>query len=179
MIISVGGPAGSGKSTLASLLSSSLSLPLISAGEIFRTRAKELGLSVVEFNRVASEDSQFDIKLDEEVVRLTREKGSCVIEGRLACFMLRRTGIQTFCVYLDAEEQVRAERVAKRDGKSLSDALSEIRERGKRERERYIAFYGIDISDTAGYDLRLDSTTARPELLRDEVLSAMRMRGLI
>lgn len=173
MLLTVGGPAGSGKSTLASLLSESLSLPLISTGSIFRQIASEHGMDVLSFNLYAEGHREVDEELDRRVVQEARRRGSCVVEGRLACHMLRRAGLRPFCVYLDAEEMVRAQRIAAREHADVADALSAMRRRGESERRRYMAIYGIDVEDTSHYDLVLDSSSRKPEELNRAVLEAI------
>ncbi len=64
LVITVAGHHGSGRSTNAKLLADSLGLKYISTGMLFRERAAELGVSLEEMNRIASEDPDFDNWLD-------------------------------------------------------------------------------------------------------------------
>jgi len=77
----VAGPHGSGRSTQARLIAEAFDLRYVSAGMVFRERAKGLGLSLEEMSRKAAEDRDFDNYLDscplEERVRRIAER-----EGR-------------------------------------------------------------------------------------------------
>jgi cytidylate kinase len=78
-------------------------------------------------------------------------------------------------VLIDAPLDVRAERVARREGKSPGDAKGDILARESSERVRYKSIYGIDLRDTSVFDLVIDSRDKAP----DEIVAliAARVRG--
>ena len=59
LVITVAGHHGSGRSTHARLLAESLGLRYISSGMIFRNRAEELGVTLEQMNKIASEEPDF------------------------------------------------------------------------------------------------------------------------
>lgn len=168
MIITISGPPGSGKSTLAKLLSARLGMELVSMGAIFRRQAQERCMSLEEFGMLAGRDESIDRELDEEQKRIAEEKDNIVLEGRLSGFLVDAD----LKVWLKAPAEVRAERIAKRENKSVSAATSEILEREQCERERYLNYYNIDIKDLSIYDLVIDSSKWSPEEIGEIVVKA-------
>ena len=77
-------------------------------------------------------------------------------------------------MWVDCDDQVRAVRVAARDGTTLAQALIDNAERRDLERARYQNVYGIDLDDRSTYDLVLDSTSEPPESLADAVIERAR-----
>ncbi len=90
MRITISGPIGSGKTTVCNLLSERTGMPYVVSGHIFRQMAKEHGLSLAEFGRLAEKEPRFDIELDQRMVRLAEEKEDIILEGRLVAQMLTR-----------------------------------------------------------------------------------------
>jgi cytidylate kinase len=174
MIITVSGPAGSGKTTLASLVSAKLGCRLISTGSIFRQIASERGIGVVEMNLLAESDYEIDIALDKRVVAEAAGSAVCVVEGRLACHMIKRAALPALSVFLDASFETRMERISRRDGIPYEEAVSQTLKREESERRRYLKIYGIDRDDMSCYDIVLDSTAKSPEELAENVLRLYR-----
>ncbi len=168
MIITISGPPGSGKSTLSRILSARLGMELISIGDIFRKQAEQRCMSLGEFGLLAKSDEGIDSTLDEEQKRIAEEKDNIVLEGRLSGFLVDAD----LKVWLKAPAEVRAERIAKRENKSVSAATSEILEREQCERERYLNYYNIDIKDLSIYDLVIDSSKWSPEEIGEIVVKA-------
>ncbi len=179
MLIAISGPAGSGKTTLARLLSEKLGVPLISTGQVFRKMASERGMDVLQFNLVAEGDHSIDTELDRKIVEEASSINSCIVEGRLACLMLRRGGLDPYCIYVDAPEEVRAARISQRDGTDGSASLETMRAREKSERTRYLEIYSMDPAEHAAYDLLLDSEHLLPDELLVAALDRMKERGVI
>ncbi len=174
MIITISGPAGSGKSTLAGILAERLGCTLIKTGEIFRAMAAERGLSVMQFNLLAEDNASIDRELDRRVVESVKGSKDCIVEGRLSCHMLTRAGEHPFSVYLDAPSDIRAGRVAEREGRDMAAAAGENSRREESEKRRYMDIYGIDLDDVSCYTLTLDSTSSSPDELADAVLRRLR-----
>lgn len=168
MIITISGPPGSGKSTLSRILSARLGMELISIGDIFRKQAEQRCMSLGEFGLLAKSDEGIDSTLDEEQKRIAEEKDNIVLEGRLSGFLVDAD----LKVWLKAPAGVRAERIAKRENKSVSAATSEILEREQCERERYLKYYNIDIKDLSIYDMVIDSSKWSPEEIGEIVVKA-------
>lgn len=159
MIITISGPPGSGKSTLSKILSAKLAMELVSIGDIFRKCAQERCMSLGEFGLIAKCNEKIDRELDEAQKKIAREKDNMVLEGRLSGFLVDAD----LKIWLKAPVEVRAQRIAKRENKTVSCALAETVEREECERERYLKYYNIDIRDLSIYDLVIDSTKWDPE----------------
>ena len=83
-------------------------------------------------------------------------EGNVIIEGRTAFMVLDREA--TLKVFLYADKNVRAERVAKRRGITLEEALEEV-ERSDEDRNRLTErLYKKSFTDPSLYDVILDTT---------------------
>ena len=155
MIITVSGPHGTGKSTYAARLAQALGIRHVSAGSLFRRIAKERKLSLEELGKNALEDPSIDKLVDERTI-LEANKGSVVVDGQLAGWILKeRTDLR---IYLTAPEEVRLERIAKRDKVTLQDARRQTEQRESVQRERYSRHYSFQVEDRSIYQLVLDTS---------------------
>jgi cytidylate kinase len=153
VIIAIAGPIGVGKSTVAEGLAARLGYRVISGGEVFRDLARERGISVTEVNRLAEHDPALDRELDRRQAELARA-GDCVVESRLAGWMVEAD----LKVWLRAPLDVRAGRVARREGLGADAARTDLVERERSEWARYKTSYNIDIDDLSPYHLVIDTT---------------------
>ncbi|WP_456474518.1 (d)CMP kinase [Candidatus Pyrohabitans sp.] len=153
MIVTVSGPIGSGKTTVARALASRFNLRHVSAGEVFRALAKERGMTLAEFSRYAEEHHEVDRLVDERQVELAKS-GDAVVDGRLTAWLLPEAEIK---IWLKAPLEVRAERVARREGIEYERALEETKMREESEARRYREIYGIRIEDLSPYDIVLNT----------------------
>jgi predicted cytidylate kinase len=178
MRVAVSGPPGSGKTTVAALVAQSLGYELVLVGQIFRKMAEERGVSLEIFGSLAEEDETIDKELDTRTIDAARSRDDVVLEGRLTSALLRKENIDALTVYIDAPEEVRAERIAKREGKDPQAVLAEMRVRERSERKRYKAYYGIDPSECQSYDLRLNSAEMTPEQLAEIIVDDARRKNV-
>ncbi|MCX2817756.1 AAA family ATPase [Haladaptatus sp. F3-133] len=155
MRVTVSGPPGSGTTTLAEALSSRFDLEHVSSGDVFRAMARERGVSLAEFGRIAEEDPEIDREIDERQREIARDRDGVVMEGRLSGWMVDEA---TLRVWLTAPVDVRAERVAEREEQTVEGARAEIEDRENSEAKRYREIHGIDIDDLSVYDLVIDTS---------------------
>lgn len=153
MIITISGNIGSGKTTVAKAISQRFNLRHISAGEVFRALAREKGMSLEHFSKYAEKNPEVDRIVDAEQVRLA-EKGNCVVDGRLSAFLIKRADLK---IWLKASLDVRARRVAAREGISYEEALKRTKLREESEKKRYMEIYNIDIDNLEPYDVVLNT----------------------
>jgi predicted cytidylate kinase len=176
MRIAVSGPPGSGKTTVSALVAQMLGYELVLVGQVFRQMADERGIGLEMFGSLAEEDETIDRELDQRTLAIAESKDEVVLEGRLTAALIKRKGIPAFTVYVNASEEIRAGRIAKREGKDPEEVLQEMRTRERSERKRYKAYYGIDPSDCMAYDLWLDSGNMTPEELADIIVKEARRK---
>jgi len=153
LVITVAGRHGSGRTTQAKLLAEAFGLRYVSAGTIFRERARELGVSLEEMNRLAASDPGFDNWLDARTREESRRRG-VVIDANLSAWMAEDPDLTIF-VNCPFHERVR--RIAEREGRSLEEVEEETRRREELEEARYKEFYGVDLSDLSVYDVVLNT----------------------
>ncbi len=152
MIITVSGLIASGKTTQAKALAARLGLRYLSAGEVMRRWAEERGVTLLRFSEMAEQDHAIDRELDRLQVEMARE-GNAVVDSRLSGWFVPAA----MKVWLRAPLEVRARRVAEREGVDPRVALEELQRREASERRRYRAIYGIDLDDLSPYHVVVDT----------------------
>ncbi len=133
------GKSGCGNTTVSRLVAQKLGLRVINY--TFKNLARDSGLSFEELSRRAETDSRYDLAIDRMQVELAR-LGGCVLGSRLAIWLLRDTALT---VYLSASLEVRAARIALREGGDLAAVLARTADRDKRDHDRYERLYGYDV----------------------------------
>lgn len=173
--IGISGPPGSGKTTVAKLLSERTGIKLYSMGMLFREIAKERRLSLNELSSIAEEDRSIDELIDKRQIEIL--KGTDVImDSRLSCWLMERVPGPKLKVWITAPFEVRAERIAKREGKSIEEVKDLLRLRENSEAGRYEKYYGIDIRDVSIYDIIINNSWLSAEECCDILLSVIKVR---
>lgn len=155
MIITIGGLAGTGTTTAAKKLSEILDIPYISAGDVFRQMAVENNMDLLEFSEFAEGNDEIDKALDQRQAQIASETDDLIVEGRVSAFFVEAD----YKIWLTAPDNVRAERISYREGKSLDTVNYEIAERTASEKKRYQDIHGIDIDQLDIYDLIVNTGT--------------------
>ena len=172
--IIISGMAGAGKSTLARMLAESYGLDYVCGGDILKEIAEQEGYRVKEnwweteegmkFLEKRRRNHEFDKRLDELLIKRA-EKCNCVITS-WALPWIWKGGIK---IWLHASPEVRARRIAKRDGMSFQKALEYVRKRDEENRELYRELYGYVIDrDLDVFDIIMDVGGMSPkEMLKN------------
>jgi predicted cytidylate kinase len=169
LLITVSGPPGSGTTTAAERVAARLELALVPGGAVFRSMAAERRLSLGDFGRYAADHPEVDAELDRRLADRARQ-GDVVIESRLAGWIAHNEGLPAVRAWIDCDPDVRAQRVADREGVGRARARAENDERQHVERSRYLVLYGLDLEDLSIYDLVLDSEALGPDALSDRIV---------
>ena len=169
LIIAIAGPIGVGKSTVARGLAARLGYRYVSGGEVFRDIARARGLSITDVNKLAEQDPTLDRELDERQRELAKA-GNCVVESRLAGWMVEAD----LKIWLRAAVNIRAARVARREGQLLESARAELVERERSEWARYKRLYTIDTNDLSPYHLIIDTSYWSADAIADTLAGLVR-----
>jgi CMP/dCMP kinase len=175
MLITISGVPGSGKTTVARLLAQRLGLPHVYAGDLYRQEARQRQLSLEQFNALCERDHSIDRALDAKMAERARQ-GDVVLEGRLAGYLAAQDHLDALKVWLDASDEVRAQRVAQREARDWRDVLAVNRTRHASDAKRYRDIYGFDLADTGVYDVVLTTDDRTPDALVEELVARVRQR---
>lgn len=95
---------------------------------------------------------------ESKVIEEIASKGSCVVIGRCASSILRDAGYNVLRVFIYADNDDRARRIAQRNGLSEKAAMRKA-EKVDRMRKRYFDFYSdTPWGEPASYDLMISSS---------------------
>lgn len=154
-VIVVSGPPGSGKSTYARRLSRDFCLDYLTTGDMFRSIARERGLSLDELSRLAEKDPSIDFMIDEGTLKRSSE-GGVVVDSHLAGWVL--SNMADARILVQASFPARIARIASREERSLEEVLVETGVREYSQWSRFKAYYGYDTSLYTSFDLVIDNT---------------------
>ncbi len=168
--IAISGKSGCGNTTVTRLVGEKLGLQVINY--TFHDMAKEMGLSFEEVCELAEKDSKYDKHLDDTQVTLAREPG-IVLGSRLAIWLLEDANLK---VYLSASPDVRAQRIANREHDNLDSTYDEMMKRDRRDHDRYLRLYRIDIDDYHFADLIIDAGSSDQYEITDRIVEELNRR---
>lgn len=168
--VALTGPPGSGKTTAGRLAAGRLGLDYFSVGELFREEARSRGMDLAEFSRYAEAHLDVDRALDRRMVEAARP--GRILEGRIVGPLLRRARVPVLWLVVTARPEVRALRLAHRDGLAPEASRQAMEARETSERDRYGRAYGIDLSRETP-DLTIDSSDLTAEEVADRLVAAI------
>ncbi len=178
LVICICGMAGSGKSTQAKRLAEKYGLKYYSGGEALKALAIERGYKSLEkgwwesreglsFLENRTKDPKFDRAVDQKLLEVA-EQGNVVLDSWTMPWLLK----DGFKVWLEASSRKRAERVAKRDGISVKEALEALRHKEEKTKAIYKRLYGFSLGeDFTPFHLILDTEN----LTAEEVFQVLSM----
>ena len=175
-MICICGISGCGKSTVAKRLAEKHGLRYASGGDALKDLAVEEGYEVggsgwweseegMRFFEQRMNDLEFDRRVDQRLLEWARE-GGVVLDSWTMPWLFDGG----FKVWLEASEDVRATRLARRDDMPVEDALKVLREKDDRTKVIYERLYGFSLGeDFSPFDMILDVNL----LGADEVFEAL------
>jgi cytidylate kinase len=170
--IAVSGKSGCGNTTVSKMVADLLGLRFINF--TFRSLASEHGISLEEVLQRAAKDDWWDREVDNRQVQLAREGAAregtgCVLGSRLAVWMLEEADLK---VYLTANPEIRAARIAKREGGDIASVAAFTAERDRQDHDRYLRIYNIDNNDYKFIDLVIDADNLKPDQIAQLIVTA-------
>ncbi|MCK4714396.1 MAG: cytidylate kinase family protein, partial [Candidatus Aenigmarchaeota archaeon] len=166
-IVCISGLTGSGKNTAGEALAKRTGMRLVSL--TFKSEAEKRGIGLMEMQKLAGTDKSIDLNFDKRLVE-EASKGDCIVTTWLGPWMIKDASLR---IWLHADERVRAERIAKRNGLSVEDALAHLRVRDEDNLKRFKSYYGIDLNDHSTFDLEIDAGKHSPSEIADLIEQAL------
>ena len=165
--IAVSGKSGCGNTTISKIVAQRLGLRFINF--TFRSLAEEKGLSLNDVLDLAAKDDCWDREVDQRQVQLARDDGGCVLGSRLAIWMLEEADLK---VFLTAQPEIRAARIAKREGGSLDEVAAFTAERDRQDHSRYLRIYNIDNNNYGFADIVINTDNIEPGEIAEMIIEA-------
>lgn len=153
MLITISGPLGSGCSTTAKNIAINMSMDYFTAGKVMKAIAKERKLSEDELRTAMLTDPTTDYEID-KTQKIKSEEDKVVIDSKLGAWKVDRVDLK---VYLHAPMRIRANRYSKKHKMPVTDAIKDIEEREKKDTQRFLKWYGVNIEDVSIYDLIINT----------------------
>jgi len=176
LVITIGGKSGSGKGTVSDMLVKKLGYEYLSVGNMKRELAKQMGLSIYEFDvlgDVPGNAEKFD-KQYEDMQRDLDPQGAIILDSRLGFYCQPKA----FNVFLEVDIKEAARRIMDAGRWSdetayntLEEAINETQARNDAMQKRYLKLYDIDYFDPIHYDLVIDTTDKTPEEVLDLIIT--------
>lgn len=167
-VIAISGLVCAGSSTLAKLLSSKLMLGYFSPGSYIKNK---LGGDSSDFSITAYDGYLKKHNTQKAIDRLQRiiaKKDDVVVDGKLSIFILN--DLSNINIWLYADSDCRAYRLAKRYGITFDDARILLLKRETSENSIWKKLYGINFVDLSRYaEMHFNSEIESPESIVDQI----------
>lgn len=153
VVICICGMAGSGKSTVAKKLAEKYGLKYYSGGDALKALAIEKGYKPAQkgwwespeglaFLENRDKNPEFDKAVDRKLLEVA-EHGNVILDSWTMPWLLKKG----FKIWLEASPRRRAERVAKRDGISVQEALKALKSKEEKTKAIYKKLYGFSLGE--------------------------------
>jgi cytidylate kinase len=156
MRIAISGLSGCGNTTVTKIVAERLGIKQINY--TMHDMAREAEIPFEEFHRQAEEKfPEVDLQLESKQLQMVLDAGDCVIGSRLAAWLddervldaLGAAPEQRFNFdykfWLEAPVEVRAARIAKREGRGLQETIESVKARDAADSSRYERAYGVNL----------------------------------
>jgi CMP/dCMP kinase len=163
------GKIGSGKSSVGKIVAKDLGLRFYSTGGLMREIATEKGMKTEQFAELRADE--IDFLVDERTKKFGEENDNFIFDSKLAFQFIPEAST----IFLQCADEVAAHRIfvdqreSEEAAKDMDEVLEKNRTRWKKDRDRYVRLYGVDIDDMANYDIILDTTEMQFEEVVKEV----------
>jgi cytidylate kinase len=155
---------------LAEGLAQALGWKHVSSGEFVRQWYKEHNIPLEEADKIPEE---VDRNLDMGLKKMMGEKIGIVFESHLGGFLAKDLP-KTFKVLCRADDKVRMERAAKRDGVSIEEAKKVSEKRSTTLYDKFNRLYGVEnVFDPKYFNLIVDTTKMSKEDVLQEVINKL------
>ena len=170
IVICICGMAGSGKSTVARKLADRYGLEYYSGGDALKATALEKGYGDIErgwweskegmkFLKERDADHRFDKAIDRKLLDLAK-RGGVVLDSWTMPWLLKGG----FKIWLEASPETRAERISRRDGTRVEEALAALKSKEAKTKNIYKKLYGFSLGeDYQPFHLILDTDCLKGE----------------
>lgn len=172
-IITMAGDIASGKGTVTSLLKQELGYEIYKNGEYVRKLAKDMNMSIVEFQEYLNAHEEIDREIEKSASLYAKDHDNLIIDARLGFYAVP----YSFKVYLKVDLKEAAKRAyndsLRKDTEkyeSIESAMKDIKYRYEQENMRYLKTYNVRRDDMSNYDLVIDTTNMSPEEVASKIL---------
>jgi len=165
--ITISGLSGSGNTTACKNVAKALDLKILNY--TFTHLAVDMGTTLEDIQAKALSDPYYDYLVDFKQLELSEKEDKFVIGSRLAGWLIENADLR---VWLTASPEVRAGRIAKREGLDYSKTLAATEKRDAENAERYKQYYDIDVTDLGGFDLILNTELLSPEQVCSSIVES-------
>ncbi len=163
IVVCIAGLTGCGKSSVAKRIAEKYGLKYLSGGMTLKELAIKKGYKPhergwwetsegVKFLEHRLKDPKFDKQVDTRLLR-SAKRGDVVFDSWTMPWLFKRG----FKIWFEASPEVRARRLAERDGIGLAEAVEAIKEKDEKTRRIYYDLYGFKLGeDFSPFNLILD-----------------------
>jgi predicted cytidylate kinase len=137
MKITVSGQSGSGSTSFAKALAHELGYLFYSTGNIYREMAKELDMSIQEFDATLEEHAKYDSEMDRRQQEFGMAHDNFVIDSRMGWHLIP----DSFKILVTAPDEQRIERIMKKESLSAEDAKKSETAREALHAKRFLEMY--------------------------------------
>lgn len=176
IVIAISGPPGVGTSSVAREVAKRLKLRYLSPGKTYKSFLDEKeAKAALDFWKTSFGSSKMlHENLDTSQIEEAK-KGNIVVCGKLSIHFLK--DMADYKIWLEAPLEARAKRTAGRDDIPFEEALKEIADREKMERENWKRIYGFDYFEQKKIaDLVVDSSELTLEQTVNKILEFIKSK---